>query len=95
MQVDTASILPTPLPTPAPQPAQVYTPAPGRVTVRPDGFLLYVREAGYEPGTSPLSTWVPVELDVPSDGTNAAAQTRPLELFEWYVVLFYCAWCRC
>ncbi|KAF9522708.1 hypothetical protein CPB83DRAFT_911134 [Crepidotus variabilis] len=28
--------------------------------IRPDGLLLYVSEASYEPGTSPLSSWVPI-----------------------------------
>ncbi|PPQ93405.1 hypothetical protein CVT25_004722 [Psilocybe cyanescens] len=28
--------------------------------VQPDGMLLYVAEASYEPGTSPLSSWIPI-----------------------------------
>lgn len=28
--------------------------------VKPDGMLLYVAEASYEPGTSPLSSWIPI-----------------------------------
>lgn len=31
--------------------------------VEPDGLLLYVKQASYEPGTSPLSGWVPVGGD--------------------------------
>jgi snurportin-1 len=94
MQVETGSVLPTPLPTPAPLPAQTYVPAQGRAQVKPDGLLLYVREASYEPGTSPLSNWVPVELESPVDEAsmgaerltpNAGGSTRPLDLFEWQV----------
>ena len=29
-------------------------------TSGPDGVLLYVAEASYEPGTSPLSSWIPI-----------------------------------
>ena len=56
--------------------------------IQPDGLLLYVAQATYEPGTSPLSSWVPikgyepdvkrieggVEVDVPADS--------PLDVFE-------------
>lgn len=28
--------------------------------IQPDGLLLYVAESGYEPGTSPLSSWIPI-----------------------------------
>ncbi|KAF5380008.1 hypothetical protein D9615_006166 [Tricholomella constricta] len=31
-----------------------------QVQVEPDGLLLYVKEAAYEPGTSPLSSWIPI-----------------------------------
>lgn len=43
----------------APQQASL-TPLPVEVTVLPDGLLLYVAQACYEPGTSPLSSWVPI-----------------------------------
>ncbi|KAF8870971.1 hypothetical protein CPB84DRAFT_1855294 [Gymnopilus junonius] len=29
--------------------------------IEPDGMLLYVSEASYEPGTSPLSSWIPIQ----------------------------------
>ncbi|KAE9407113.1 hypothetical protein BT96DRAFT_176875 [Gymnopus androsaceus JB14] len=32
-------------------------------TIQPDGLLLYVSEASYEPGTSPLSSWIPLRGD--------------------------------
>jgi hypothetical protein len=91
MQVETQSILPTPLPTPAPPPAQLFTPSKGQVTIQPDGLLLYVREAMYEPGTSPLSHWIPITLEPNHASANevvAAPSTstqviRPLDLFEW------------
>jgi snurportin-1 len=30
-----------------------------------DGLLLYVAEASYEPGTSPLSSWIPIVSQEP------------------------------
>jgi snurportin-1 len=33
------------------------------VNIHADGLLLYVAEASYEPGTSPLSSWVPISED--------------------------------
>ena len=33
------------------------------VQVQPEGLLLYVGQAAYEPGTSPLSTWVPIQFE--------------------------------
>ena len=44
--------------TPHPHPALQV--APLAATVRPDGLLLYVSEASFEPGTSPLSSWIPI-----------------------------------
>ncbi|KAK2459614.1 hypothetical protein APHAL10511_008369 [Amanita phalloides] len=29
-------------------------------SIKPDGLLLYVAESGYETGTSPLSSWIPI-----------------------------------
>ena len=29
-------------------------------SIQPDGLLLYVSEASYESGTSPLSSWIPI-----------------------------------
>jgi snurportin-1 len=31
-----------------------------RTVIHPDGLLLYVANATYEPGTTPLSSWVPI-----------------------------------
>jgi len=33
---------------------------PVAASVQPDGLLLYVSEASFEPGTSPLSSWIPI-----------------------------------
>ena len=33
------------------------------VQVQSEGLLLYVNQATYEPGTSPLSTWVPTQFE--------------------------------
>ena len=43
--------------------------------VHPDGLLLYVSQASYEPGTSPLSLWIP--LKPLHDG-----QESPLAMFQ-------------
>ncbi|CAE6355743.1 unnamed protein product [Rhizoctonia solani] len=42
-----------------------------------DGILLYVREAGYTPGETPLSCWIPAQ---PLD--NAMENEPPLEIFQ-------------
>ncbi|CAE6467941.1 unnamed protein product [Rhizoctonia solani] len=42
-----------------------------------DGILLYVREAGYTPGETPLSCWIPA---APLD--NAMDNEPPLEIFQ-------------
>jgi snurportin-1 len=75
------AMLPTPLPTPAPHASQAFVPARAQTAVQPDGLLLYVREAGYEPGASPLSHWVPLALG--GDAAMDADGSRPLDLFEW------------
>lgn len=33
---------------------------PMAASIKPDGLLLYVSEASYESGTSPLSSWIPI-----------------------------------
>lgn len=33
-----------------------------KAQIQPDGLLLYVAESSYEPGTSPLSSWVPITV---------------------------------
>ncbi|KAI0088419.1 hypothetical protein BDY19DRAFT_950775 [Irpex rosettiformis] len=59
-------------------------------SMRSDGILLYVAQATYEPGTSPLSLWIPVKSyseertnrnpsDVPMDETS---RETPLDVFE-------------
>jgi snurportin-1 len=63
--------------------SQFAGPAP-RITqaeIRPDGLLLYVAQAIYEPGPSPLSSWVP--LSAPSTDEMASVnQASPLDMFE-------------
>ena len=54
---------------PLPAPFKAQVPA-STARVQPDGMLLYVAEASYEPGTSPLSSWVPIYLDPTAHGTN-------------------------
>ncbi|KAJ2918978.1 hypothetical protein MD484_g1470, partial [Candolleomyces efflorescens] len=67
-------------------PSIVMSPVP--VTVEPDGLLLYVAEAGYEPGTSPLSSWVPISgyqsPGEPLSSSNLPVE-RPLDLFQSFV----------
>lgn len=64
-----------------------HVPAP----VSPDGLLLYVAHASYEPGTSPLSTWVPVRAyiekaeDEGAAQVNSAPKESPLGVFERWV----------
>lgn len=53
MQVDTHSILET-------GEGEVQR---VEVQAQSEGLLLYVSQATYEPGTSPLSTWVPTQLE--------------------------------
>ena len=50
------------------------------VQVQSEGLLLYVSQASYEPGTSPLSTWVPTQCE----------GVAVLDLFERCVLLFPC-----
>ena len=87
------------------QPAtfKAQMPAP-TARVQPDGMLLYVAEASYEPGTSPLSSWVPICLDATAHGVKPeivaqginsedGRQEGPLETFQRCVdvvdVLFF------
>lgn len=48
--------------------------------VQPDGLLLYVAQAIYEPGTSPLSSWVPLVSPV-ADAAETETSS-PLDVFE-------------
>lgn len=61
------------------------TMTPSTAIIEPDGLLLYVAAASYEPGTSPLSVWVPIiGYDTPESMEDQSHQ-RPLELFEQLV----------
>ncbi|KAI0819452.1 hypothetical protein BC628DRAFT_1332763 [Trametes gibbosa] len=58
--------------------------------VRSDGLLLYVAQATYEPGTSPLSTWVPVRayqtheerIEEAMGGESGSMADSPLDMFD-------------
>jgi len=52
-----------------------------QVKVNPDGLLLYVAQAIYESGTSPLSSWVPLVAPV-TDEMVVTEQSSPLDVFE-------------
>lgn len=53
---------------------------PVQVEIKPDGLLLYVAQAIYESGTSPLSSWVP--LAPVADEMASVEQSSPLDVFE-------------
>lgn len=59
---------------------------PVSMNVAPDGLLLYVAEASYEAGNSPLSTWIPIAKN--GDNHTATgkdlptASDSPLDLFQ-------------
>ncbi|KAI0330070.1 hypothetical protein GY45DRAFT_1354154 [Cubamyces sp. BRFM 1775] len=61
-----------------------------QATVRSDGMLLYVAQATYEPGTSPLSSWVPLRayqtheerMQQETMGGIGNTAESPLDLFE-------------
>lgn len=58
--------------------------------IKPDGILLYDSQATYEPGTSPLSIWVPLRSYVQESWKEGKAMTMqdgassdgPLDRFE-------------
>ncbi|KAI0711561.1 hypothetical protein C8Q76DRAFT_769392 [Earliella scabrosa] len=53
--------------------------------VRSDGLLLYVAQAAYEPGTSPLSNWVPLrayQTRAEEQEGGASGAESPLDVFE-------------
>jgi len=53
------------------------------VDVVPDGMLLYTAQASYEPGTSPLSSWIPIIGYTESGGYGRGVSSdRPLDMFE-------------
>lgn len=49
-----------PPPPPTGKPATAVASVQVNTFIEPDGLLLYVAESGYEPGTSPLSSWIPI-----------------------------------
>lgn len=56
------------------------------VDVKSDGMILYVSQATYEPGTSPLSSWIPrqaySEDQYRTDGVTTDLAESPLDMFE-------------
>ena len=93
----------SPPPTPYPYPRSVQSTSSSTIPafVEPDGLLLYVSEASYEPGTSPLSSWIPIHSydSAPADEegdspgklatSNASQRTEgPLDLFRRYIHVF-------
>lgn len=68
-------------------------------TVESDGMLLYVAQASYEPGTSPLSLWVPVKAYTDERAEHKSGDTQmavedvlkeaPLDVFERYAASNY------
>ncbi|TFK41585.1 hypothetical protein BDQ12DRAFT_646081 [Crucibulum laeve] len=57
--------------------------APVATDVRSDGLLLYVAEASYEAGTSPLSSWIPiVDYEEPGEVRMDEPGEGPLDLFQ-------------
>lgn len=52
---------------------------PMAASIQPDGLLLYVSEASYESGTSPLSSWIPItgyEKDLGKEKDPEAEEER-------------------
>ena len=78
---------------------------PMAANIQPDGLLLYVSEASYEPGTSPLSSWIPITGYDEDAGkkkdpeeeervdVNMDGEKGPLDLFQQFVCFFLrCFW---
>lgn len=63
--------------------SQFMGPAPhttqAQAEIKPDGLLLYVAPAIYEPGTNPLSSWVPLAAPATDESIK---QSSPLDVFE-------------
>lgn len=66
------------------------------VTIRSDGLLLYVGEASYESGESPLSVWLPCKpiehfrregWEAETTSSPKSREESPLDVFERYVSL--------
>ena len=73
------------------------------IPIASDGLLLYVGEAAYEPGESPLSVWVPRKYpEEAREASESSAQPQPtdfsaklqgteegpLDCFERFAALF-------
>jgi hypothetical protein len=54
-----------------------------------DGLLLYVANAAYERGTSPLSCWIPISNDEDDGGGGGCGGESRLDVFERCVILFF------
>ncbi|KAH8083300.1 hypothetical protein BXZ70DRAFT_958352 [Cristinia sonorae] len=65
-------------------PSHSFTPVQSiTMEVKSDGLLLYVSQSTYEPGTSPLSTWVPIRpYSDRGDDAMPADGEGPLDRFE-------------
>lgn len=82
-------------------PHPAFQVAPVATSVQPDGLLLYVSEASFEPGTSPLSSWIPItgydedlgkgkddleeRVDVNMGEKGPSLKEGPLDLFQRFV----------
>jgi snurportin-1 len=56
------------------------------VTINSDGLLLYVAEASYECGTSPLSSWIPLTSHSPHfEHTQSEDLQSPIDRFQRFV----------
>ena len=67
-----------------------------RARILADGLLLYVAEASYEPGTGPLSSWIPIfSEEKPYGSTNGdhISKESPLDLFQRYASTFFFSFC--
>ena len=60
-------------------------------SIAPDGLLLYVAQAAYEQGTSPLSVWIPLRAYQTREEAQAqpgvSGAESPLDVFERYDVV--------
>lgn len=64
----------------SPQSPPGHAPRASQAEIQADGLLLYVAQAIYEPGTSPLSSWVPLASPA-ADGASTETSS-PLDVFE-------------
>jgi len=63
------------------------------VQLKSDGLLLYVSQACYEPGTSPLSSWIPIMGYDDHDHDSTTSSDKPLDLFDRLVTQQLAAQC--